>query len=442
MAPRRRANRRANSPKRSRGEATQNLGELSPDEKDRPSIIKNLPNELIHHITGYLWNDRYSLLDCITVCRSWHTAALPHLYHTYDLAKMDDLAQLEGQIKNDRRVGYWIKELRIHRVSALEPTVSQSQGILPLQLFLERFPVHLPEALKSLRGIEFHGFYAYPDTAWANVPLTSFLEALGSFASVTTITFVGCSLPLYVTLAFVHALPNVVDLHCHGNYCVDFGSPESTVTQRFPRIHPLALSSIRLHRAGSVNGEYISMLRAITHDCPSIKLQTLHLDLCDTWSARWEPLTSCLTQLGPTLLSLKLIFPRAIRPQNDAGAFTANVKRHVDLGVFTNLRALHIYSLQYRSATLHLLSHLSSPHIREIKLDASFEYIRQIKAKDFMDHDTILAKPHFSNLTEVRVRYSGPLTPKRVERKIVSVFPKTSAKGTLRVVKDICEETS
>lgn len=113
----------------------------------------------------------------------------------------------------------------------------------------------------------------------------------------------------------------------------------------------------------------------------------------------------------------------------------ANVKRHVDLGVFTNLRALHIYSLQYRSATLHLLSHLSSPHIREIKLDASFEYIRQIKAKDFMDHDTILAKPHFSNLTEVRVRYSGPLTPKRVERKIVSVFPKTSAKGTLRVVK-------
>lgn len=108
---------------------------------------------------------------------------------------------------------------------------------------------------------------------------------------------------------------------------------------------------------------------------------------------------------------------------------------YVDLTPLSNLTSFRLSSLQYTTASLHLLRGLNSVHLRSVVLDAAFHYLRHFEIKELSEHDSVLSSPALSGLEEVTIRYFGEATLKKAKGKITTVFSKTNQRGLLQVTK-------
>lgn len=361
---------------------------------------------------------------------------------------MAHITQLQELLKSDSRIGHWIQVLN---VTWNEPSFGGAYPRFHLIHFLDVFPEVAPN-LQNLRVFQLSGTIVSEFSSSSRI--RTFFQALSNMSSIHTIEFIDCLIAKDSLVSLIGAFPGVSTVIWRGNQ-TSLLPPLLETSEHFLPLHPIRIHSIytSLQDGTPRNNLFENLLPAII--TPSTcGLQVLHLDLfIDKRRKEWRPLRPMFCSLGPTLRQLTLRLP-ILTPINDLHWLTcrcefnydidncwwnvhctAETESHIDLSLLPNLTSFHFSSLQYTEASLHILRGLSGPHLRKITLDTTFDFTSHFKAKDFAEHDAILASPPRTELQEVLVRYFGAVTPKKARSKIISVFSKTNNKNLLRVVK-------
>jgi hypothetical protein len=105
-----------------RGKANVNrlLGNASPGTRTKPKQAPHLPYEIMEMIIAHIAHDLDTLKACSLTCRSWYTAAVPHVHHTLTL-KDKTPSTTRGELMplsqlHQLRLTPLIKEIRVVQI--------------------------------------------------------------------------------------------------------------------------------------------------------------------------------------------------------------------------------------------------------------------------------------------------------------------------------------
>lgn len=171
----------------------------------------HLPFDIIAYWVTFLRDDPGTLITCASLNRLWHQACRPHIFQriVVDVRKhtTDPLVKLESFLDSDRSIGPLVQELRLRfLISDRERGNSYESWICDVpRLLLTRLPY--------VHSLEIIGLGLPND----DFPPT-FYEELQQLVYIKRLSLVYCCTLYDVLNGFVSNLPNLTELHIHGQW--------------------------------------------------------------------------------------------------------------------------------------------------------------------------------------------------------------------------------
>lgn len=383
-----------------------------------------MPLDIVDYLAGFLWDDRLALQAFSHTCRSWRVVIRPYLYAKVTLSSVERMEQFSALLQDIPALQFWVRELCLKETSTGtggcgSAAVTNANPWMFLDDGCDFSPLG---ALTNVHTVELHSVHRY---SWNfHQPFSSAL--LQAIPRTRSLGLVNCTLPRIITLAIIYTPADLRDLHLH-DLCVWQSSFfESHQLERPPLIHQPCLYSLRIH--GRNNGQGLpQFLQWLT---PTKSMQTLRsVEIQIEHQIDLMHLGPFLASLDSSIQHLDLQQPW-LHKSKPAQAYK-EIVQHLDLKPLQLLHTVHLCDIRHKGV-LHLLSQLSSPHLRTIVFHVSHS-----RFKDTRNAEEILLGPNLANVQGFHFLYSGKShSGPDLTRRIKSSFPSTSSRVPLHVRKD------
>ncbi|KAI0074970.1 hypothetical protein K474DRAFT_1664778 [Panus rudis PR-1116 ss-1] len=422
-----------------------------------------LPFELVSEVGRHLRQSRPTLKSCNLTCKLWRNAMRPHFFERVVLQREGHFRFLVELIDSDPAIAYWISEVCLQESGSCRDEKDRVRK--PLLHLLASLPLGCLKRISSLQIMDWDQFYATPQQ---EVEFLSSLPSLATYATVTSVSFIRCSLTRSSFKAICCAFQSMTAIHVHGTNLFGMGLFSSLLNTPLLR-HP-GPAAQQLLIPEQLHPEHPQLLTPTIRDkpfCSPPKLKShriieqiqIHKDNRASYGAGFECVRA-LVQPQDVRSSLKRLeintsggIPAVIRFIMELGPDAAlqhlelwtgiTVQTCVNLGFslshLTNLRTLHLRSYNpdpdQARTICYLLSGVGTRNLQVIKINLSVKVARQMRQEDFGGIEDVLADERFRGLQEFRLLHSGTLSVPKLLRRASMIFPRTYERGILRVLR-------
>ncbi|CAL1712143.1 unnamed protein product [Somion occarium] len=167
-----------------------------------------LPPELITEITGYLIDDKDSVLSSALTCHTWYNATRQCFYHKISISSKERLETLEELVDENPTIGCWVRILRVSEMHSVN------------------WVIHIPgiaRKLPNVRTLEM-------SKLWQHISHSNpeWFESLSQFTSIQHLSLDRCMFSVNFLKSLVSSLPHVKALSLArtniDEYSFDIGS--------------------------------------------------------------------------------------------------------------------------------------------------------------------------------------------------------------------------